>query len=82
MNTLKEYLINARQFNKPKLRALVFGNPSADMDSVVASITMSWYCGIYKPGYHLYTPVINCPRKELPLRIEIVEHLNKFGINE
>ena len=44
MNKLKEYLYAAKQFNTP-IRALVMGNPSADMDSVVGSIILSYVLG-------------------------------------
>jgi len=82
MNSLKEYLVSARKYNTPKIKAFVSGNSSVDMDSVVGSITMSWLCGVFRPGEEQYSPFINCPRNELAFRIEIVEHLNLFGINE
>ena len=58
MNCLKQYLIQARKFNTPFLRALVIGNPSADMDSVVGATALSWYYG-YNNKLK-YSPVINC----------------------
>ena len=80
MNTLKQYLTKARQFNSPNFRALVIGNTSADMDSVVGSLALSWYYG--QTTNSAYSPVINCLRNELKYRIEIVEHLKRFGIDE
>ena len=50
------------------------------MDSVVGAISMSW---LYGQGNALkYSPVINCLRSEIKLRIEIMEHLSNLGINE
>ena len=56
------------------------GNTSADMDSVVGSLALSWYYG--ETTKNAYSPVINCLRNELRYRIEIIEHLNKFGLDE
>jgi inorganic pyrophosphatase/exopolyphosphatase len=80
MHSLQKYLVDAREFNTPSYRALVLGNPSADMDSVVGAIALSWFYGEGKPLK--YTPVINCLRSEIKLRIEIMEHLSKLGMNE
>ena len=83
MQNLKEYLIKAREFNSPKIRALVFGNSSADMDSVVSSFITSYFYGsIKKHKNYLYSPVINCAREDLVLRIEIIEHLKNCGIDK
>ena len=82
MQNLKEYLIKARKFNSPKIKALVFGNSSADMDSVVTSFITSYYYGFIKNhSNYLYSPVINCARQDLILRIEIIEHLKNCGID-
>lgn len=80
MHSLKQYLISAREFNTPSYKALVLGNSSADMDSVVGAISLSWFYGEGKPLK--YTPVVNCLRSEIKLRIEIMEHLAKLGMNE
>ena len=57
MEALKTYLCTARhEGNHPDLRFLIFGNTSADMDSVVGSILMSYYYGL-KTG-NKYIPVI------------------------
>ena len=45
MQNLKEYLIKARKFNSQKIKALVFGNSSADMDSVITSFITSLLYG-------------------------------------
>ena len=45
MQNLKEYLIRARHYNSQKVQALVFGNSSADMDSVISSFIASFYYG-------------------------------------
>jgi len=81
MKALREYLAHARTANAPHLRALALGNPSADMDSVVGSLALSWFCGSLA-GHPPYSPVINCSRSELKLRIDIVRHLGNFGIDE
>jgi inorganic pyrophosphatase/exopolyphosphatase len=80
MDLLKTYLVEAKAFNTPNLRGLIFGNPSVDMDSVVGSIVMSYYYGSdMNPNQEMkgikYTPVINCPRDELNLRFDIIENL-------
>ena len=80
MNNLKDYLVSAMAENRPTYKNLIFGNTSADMDSVVGSILMSWYYGT-KTGIK-YTPVIYCTRHELNFRFEILQHLSIFGINE
>ena len=60
----------------------MLGNPSADMDSVVGSFVMSWLFGELKAtGDLLYSPVINCKRQELPMRIEIMRHFEQFGMD-
>ena len=48
MKALKDYIISAKQFNTPKVKAIVLGNSSADMDSVVGAMTLSWYFGSLK----------------------------------
>ena len=78
MNTLKTYLRTARQENNQVYKNLIFGNTSADMDSVVGSILMSWFY-FTKTGVY-YTPVIYCTRHELTFRFEILHHLETFGI--
>ena len=80
MNNLKQYLETAMQDNRPVYKNLVFGNTSADMDSVVGSILMSWFYGT-KTGVS-YTPVVYCTRHELTFRFEILGHLSTFGIDE
>ena len=80
MNDLKQYLVSAMNENRPTFKNLIFGNTSADMDSVVGSILMSWFYGT-KTGVK-YTPVVYCTRHELTFRFEILEHLALFGIDE
>jgi inorganic pyrophosphatase/exopolyphosphatase len=80
MDRLKEYLIDARFENSPKWKYLIFGNTSADMDSVVGSMLMSWY--YFQKTGNKYTPVVYCTRHELTFRFEILEHLALFGIDE
>ena len=77
---LKNYLIEAKKYNTPDIKAVVFGNTSADMDSVIGAICMSWYYGM--KGDIKYMPVIYCKKADLLLRIEIIEHLALFGIDE
>ena len=52
------------------------------MDSVVGAILMAWYYGELKPlkSGVMYSPVINIPRDQLHLRIEIVRHLEQCGL--
>ena len=80
LKTLKQYLREARKFNSPVLKAAVFGNTSADMDSCVGAICMSWYLGMQ--SNIKYTPVIYCTKDELRLRGEIIEHMALFGLDE
>ena len=70
MKAIRNYLVEAKEYNTPNLKGLIFGNASADMDSVVGSIIMSWYYGSsVNPDYHengiKYVPVLNCPKDEL-----------------
>ncbi len=59
---------------------LVLGNTSADMDSVVGSMGLAYYLSL-KTG-NLWTPVINCKRDQLRLKVEIQLHLvENCGIN-
>lgn len=78
MKSLIESISAARKFNLPTLRALCIGNVSADMDSVVGSLVMSQ---LISDNTLKYTPVILCQKEELPLRIEIVQHLEKHGMS-
>lgn len=80
MNTLKDYLREAKLANTPAYKNLVFGNTSADMDSCVGAILMSWF--YYTKTGVMYTPVIQCTRHELTFRFEILGHLETFGIDE
>lgn len=80
MNQIKQYLIDAKKDNSPYYKALVFGNTSADMDSVVGSILMAWFFGT-QTGVK-YMPVVYCTRHELTFRFEILQHLAVFGIDE
>jgi inorganic pyrophosphatase/exopolyphosphatase len=80
MNTFKTYLQEARKENNPVLKNVVFGNTSADMDSVVGSMLMSWFYA-NQTGIK-YTPVVYCTRHELTFRFEILGHLSTFGIDE
>jgi hypothetical protein len=80
LQTLKTYLVEAKKYNTPEIKAVVFGNTSADMDSVVGAICMSWYYGMKSDVK--YQPVIFCQKSELRLRGEIIEHLALFGIDE
>ena len=80
MDKLKQYLIDAKAENSPKWKYLIFGNTSADMDSVCGSMLMSYFYGM-KTG-NKYTPVVYCTRHELTFRFEILKHLALFGIDE
>ena len=71
MKSFKEYLKKAKALNLPRSKAIVMGNVSADMDSVVGSMAMSWCYGL-KADAPQYSPLINCSRDELKMRIEIV----------
>lgn len=90
MQVLKNYLVEAKAFNTPSIRALVFGNPSVDMDSVIGSLGMSWYYGSGAGGEEakdgggklMYSPVINCSKENLYLRFDIIHNLHKHGIDD
>ena len=78
MKAVKQHLLNARLFNQPNLRHLLFGNTSVDMDSVVGSILMSY---LFRHTYS-YTPVLNCSKEEFKYRFDIEKHLHRFGIDD
>lgn len=78
MGYLKAHLRHARNYNKPTLISLAIGNPSVDMDSVISSFLVS----LLLKQEHQYTPVINCSRDEFKFRIDVVKHLDNFGIDE
>lgn len=84
VDSLKDYLARAHAYNQPDCYALVLGNPSADMDSVMGAIFTAWYYGEFDTEQegHLYSPVINIPRAELELRQEIWAHLEEFNMIE
>jgi len=68
------------QENRPVYKNLIFGNTSADMDSTVGAILMSWYY-FTKTGVK-YSPVVYCSREEIHYRFEIMGHLSTFGIDK
>jgi len=79
MKPLLQSIVNARAHNTPKLRHICIGNSSADMDSVVGSMLMSH---LKSNDSFKYSPVIFCPKNELPYRIEIMQHLSRFGMTQ
>jgi inorganic pyrophosphatase/exopolyphosphatase len=52
---------------------ICLGNTSADMDSVVGSMALSYYYYL-KDNSRLYVPIINSKRAEFYLKLEQVEH--------
>jgi inorganic pyrophosphatase/exopolyphosphatase len=51
------------------------------MDSVVGATALSWLYGNKNENLK-YSPVINCQRNELKYRIEIMQHLARFDMDE
>ncbi|CAH6718384.1 exopolyphosphatase [[Candida] jaroonii] len=70
LNTLK----------KEKPLKWVTGNQSADMDSVICSITYCYFN--YKYDSSICFPLINIPRQDFRLRRDINVVLNQFGVTE
>jgi inorganic pyrophosphatase/exopolyphosphatase len=52
---------------------VAMGNTSGDMDSIVGALCMGYYMTL-KTG-KLWTPVVNCLKKDLSLSAEIYGHL-------
>lgn len=53
----------------------VLGNPSADLDSVVSSLVLSFLLSEVSDGTRVYIPVINTPESEFCLRYQVIEFL-------
>lgn len=75
MNKFKTYLKDTRA---AFLRAdaslnLVMGNTSGDMDSIVGALGLAYYLTLKTKS--LWTPVVNCKRSELKLKVEIFQHI-------
>lgn len=65
---------------KEKPLKWVTGNQSADMDSVICSITYCYFN--YKFDSSICFPLINIPRQDFRLRRDINLVLNQFGVTE
>ena len=52
---------------------LVMGNTSGDMDSIVGALGLAYYLTLKTNT--LWTPVVNCKRSELKLKVEIFKHI-------
>ena len=52
---------------------LVMGNTSGDMDSIVGALGLAYYLTLKTNT--LWTPVVNCKRSELKLKVEIFRHI-------
>jgi inorganic pyrophosphatase/exopolyphosphatase len=52
---------------------LVMGNTSGDMDSIVGALGLAYYLTLKTNTQ--WTPVVNCKRNELKLKVEIFQHL-------
>ncbi|OBA24867.1 DHH phosphoesterase [Hanseniaspora valbyensis NRRL Y-1626] len=82
--SLKEYLNICSLENiknlKPSNLKICCGNQSADMDSVMSVVIYSYYNYLYNAKVIL--PVINIPREDLKLRKDILNLLEKVGINK
>jgi inorganic pyrophosphatase/exopolyphosphatase len=76
---LKQFL----QESKTVFSLAVLGNTSADLDSVVGSITLAYYLHKVRYSQHKHlavTPVINSLRDDLPLRLEVAKALSDEGL--
>lgn len=91
---LSEYLkevFNAYNIYKSKIDEglnIALGNVSCDMDSAIGAILLGYYLTLKsdyrsQPGNYeqFWLPVINCPRAEVVARLDIMFHLQKYGIN-
>ena len=70
-----------RVLGSPSKLKIVYGNESADMDSVASAITYAYFNYVYDPT-QLVIPIINIPRCDLPLRRDILFALDKISITE
>lgn len=82
MNKFKAYLKDTRAAleNSDSEIHLVMGNTSGDLDSIVGALGLAYYLTLKTKN--LWTPVVNCKRSELKLKVEIYLHLiDDCGIN-
>jgi len=75
MNKFKSYLkdTRVRLLSAETSLNLVMGNTSGDMDSIVGALGLAYYLTL--KTNELWTPVVNCKRSELKLKVEIFKHI-------
>ncbi|MBA3603839.1 MAG: DHH family phosphoesterase [Parachlamydiaceae bacterium] len=71
--------LKTKQKLPTELIHIVLGNQSADMDSITSSIALAFYYAESKQGF--YAPVINAPRAELSLRVDVLYVLETLKID-
>lgn len=68
---------------KAEIIHFVMGNQSADLDSVISSISYAYFLSRENPATHaeLYIPLMNIHREEIALRKDILYVFGLFGIS-
>ena len=64
-----------------KLR-IVMGNTSCDMDSAIGAIALAYYYTMKSGGEAVWVPVINAPKKDFYVNLEIATHLDDCKIDK
>ena len=79
--TLKEFLNTAKQnLETGKISHIVTGNKSADLDSIISAILLSY--AYENTGKTNAIPLINIPKKDYKLRTESYGLLKQYDIDE
>ncbi|KAI5966417.1 PPX1 [Candida pseudojiufengensis] len=80
--TVRTYLVNLKQaLNAKTLKvpySFVSGNQSADMDSIISSITYAYLSYSLKTPQQYIIPLINVPKADLKLRRDIIKVLQNY----
>jgi exopolyphosphatase len=83
MARLKEFLVEARRsLAAAEQVALVFGNESADLDSVASALAYAASSAVPSASQRQFVPVINIPRVDFSLRTDIVWLLAEMSVTE
>lgn len=64
---------------------VIFGNEASDVDSMFCALVTAWYLAhIFPPNKsnHIFLPLINIPRKEIPLRPEAAYCMDSVGVQQ
>ncbi|XP_067938667.1 exopolyphosphatase PRUNE1-like isoform X2 [Watersipora subatra] len=61
---------------------IVIGNESCDLDSAVSALSYAFLLQHQKNPDQQFIPVLNVPRRDYPLKTEVVFLFTKYGINQ